>query len=76
LTIWFCPPSESSTARTSAWSPPTRACDTLRDGAAEEGWRVTGDGPVLAGAGPGGRIGCRYLALTRFLPLRLIDLQV
>src|SRR5207253_9700852 len=30
LTIWFLAPRDSSTARTMAWSPPTRAWDTLR----------------------------------------------
>src|SRR5947208_305429 len=71
--IWLRVPRDISTARTIAWSPPTRACDTLREavavGAAEPG-------AAIPERGPAGRIGCRNLPLARFLPLRLIVLQV
>src|SRR5258708_6580396 len=36
LTIWLRAPSDISTDRTSAWSPPTRAWDTLRVTGADE----------------------------------------
>src|SRR5438309_1904483 len=64
------PPSDISTARTSAWSPPTRAWDTLRDVVAV--CAPVPGAPVLV-RGPGGRIGWRNLPLARFLPLRLIS---
>src|SRR6202521_4022747 len=43
FTIWFRAPNDISTARTNAWSPPTRACDRLRvavgwPGTAEAFW--------------------------------------
>src|SRR2546429_9855069 len=68
LTYWLRAPSDSSTARTRAWSPPTLAWETLRVGV------VWAPGVPAALSGPAGRIGWRYLPLARFLPLRLIDL--
>src|SRR5438477_1563131 len=74
LMIWLRAPSDSSTDRTRAWSPPTRAWETLRTAPCV----ATGElDPLATGvSGPGGRMGCRNLPLERFLPLRLIDLQV
>src|ERR1700687_1457171 len=72
LVNWLRAPSDISTERTRAWSPPTRACETLR---------VGGDPPACATpvevvpipgvSGPGGLTGGRNLPLLRFLPLRL-----
>src|SRR5438105_1674942 len=73
LRISLRAPSDISTARTVAWSPPTRAWDTLREAVAV--WAPEPGAPMLV-RGPGGRIGWRNLPLARFLPLRLIDLQV
>src|SRR5438105_15838351 len=69
LMIWLRPPSDISTARTIAWSLPTRAWDTLLD--AVEVW-APAPGVATPARGTGGRIGWRHFALARFLPLRLI----
>src|SRR2546429_2101978 len=63
LMIWLREPSDSSTARTRAWSPPTRAWETLR----ELAWAgAVEPEPLAAGVrGPGGRIGWRNLPLAR-----------
>src|SRR5229473_5018856 len=69
LTIVFRAPRDSSTARTVAWSPPTRACDTERvtTGVPAATWEEV----------PATRTGCRYLALRPFFrPLRLIGRRV
>src|SRR5258708_14996150 len=74
LVNWLRAPSDISTERTRAWSPPTRACDTLRVGGGAPVWTapawVT---PIPGVSGPGGLTGGRNLPLLRFLPLRLTD---
>src|SRR5256885_16704132 len=68
--IWLRAPRDISTARTIAWSPPTRACDTLRDavavGAAEPGGAIPERGPA-------GRTGSRNMPLAGVLPLQLTE---
>src|ERR1700730_958221 len=69
LTTWLRAPRESSTARTVAWSPPTRAWETER---------VTVGAPTTPVVAPVGvtRTGWRYFPLRPFfLPLRLIRFE-
>src|SRR5260370_16625878 len=67
LTIWFREPRDISTARTSAWSPPTRAWETLR--ATPVVWAPPPGIPGLGVKGPPGRIGWPTLPLAPLLPL-------
>src|SRR5712691_4765936 len=69
LTIVLRAPRDSSTARTVAWSPPTRACETERVGIGV---------PTAPGvAVPPTRTGWRYLALRPFLrPFLLMGSRV
>ena len=68
---WLRAPRDISTERTNAWSPPTRAWETLRMGpvcvAAVEAE------PMAGVSGPAGLTGGRNLPLVRFLPLRLTN---
>jgi len=70
LVTWLRAPSDISTARTRAWSPPTRACETLR---VPVSWPAAGDvlTPVLGVRGPAARTGGRNFPFPFFLPLRL-----
>src|SRR5579864_7318210 len=74
FTTWLRAPSDISTARTRAWSPPTRAWETLFGGAATCAPDATAPVPGLSG--PAGLTGGRYLPLDLFLPLRLTTDQV
>src|SRR4029077_18370285 len=64
LTTWLRAPRDISTARTRAWSPPTRACETLR---VATGWVPAPDAGVR---GPAGRAGGRNLR-PFFFPFRI-----
>src|ERR1700686_3383398 len=72
LVNWLRAPSDISTERTRAWSPPTRACDTLRGGGGGPACPTPAElTPIPGVSGPGGLTGGRNLPLLRFLPLRL-----
>src|SRR5258708_12380000 len=73
LVNWLRAPSDISTERTSAWSPPTRACDTLRGGGDPACATPAEVAPIPGVSGPGGLTAGRNLPLLRFLPLRLTD---
>jgi hypothetical protein len=65
LKPWLRAPRDISTARITAWSPPTRACETLRGASAAPA-------PAPGAVGAPARTGPRYLAaLPFFFPLRL-----
>src|ERR1700693_3530139 len=71
LVNWLRAPSDISTDRTRAWSPPTRACETLRGGGEPAGATPAELPPIPGVSEPGGLTGGRNLPLLRFLPLRL-----
>src|SRR6266853_6868953 len=73
LVTWLRAPSDISTARTNAWSPPTRACDTPR---VDPGWTLPDEGVPTGVSGPAGLTGGRNLPLPLFFPLRLIEKEV
>src|SRR5258708_2855272 len=73
LVNWLRAPSDISTERTRAWSPPTRACDTLRGGGDPACATPAGGAPIPAVGGPGALPAGRIFPLLRFLPLRLTD---
>ena len=63
LTTWLRAPKDISTARTRAWSPPTRACETLR---CVSGW------PGAPGVPAARTGGLNFAPLPFFLLFRLM----